>query len=118
MMRAPAAIGCALLAGACQAPQPVPAAGAAPVATALYRCEDGRTARASYQGERATLEIDGRAYALRTAISGSGARYVGEGLQWWTKGLEHAHLSRLAPGEATAADPGVECSTEAGKPRP
>ena len=115
MTRTAAALGCALLTGACQSPLPAPAPGAGPKAEAVYRCADGRTATAAYADQRATLEIGGRSYALHIALSGSGARYVGEGLQWWTKG-DTARLSRLAPGEEIAADPGVECSTATGKP--
>jgi membrane-bound inhibitor of C-type lysozyme len=120
-----AGLGAAALAAACRSPgpgpapppaQPSPAAPAAAAAAApagatraAYDCDDGRLVRAAYLGPRAWLEVDGRSYAMTTALSGSGARYVGEGLQWWTRGMDQGRLSRLAPGETIAADPGVAC---------
>ncbi|MET3526961.1 MliC family protein [Phenylobacterium koreense] len=85
-----------------------PPAKAAPVTT--YVCDDGRTVRASYPDtETAIVEIDGRSRTLRIAISASGARYTGDGFQWWTKGMDQAQLSPLAAGEDIATAPGVNC---------
>lgn len=98
-------------------PTPPPAAGsAAPVAataaeTTTYYCDDGRPVRASYGAGTASLDIAGQPAVLQTAASASGARYVGGGLQWWTKGMDRGRLSILKAGEAVAADPGVNCST-------
>jgi membrane-bound inhibitor of C-type lysozyme len=121
-MRRP--VSCAALAlalagcGRHAAPPPTPAA-AQPVKPAtVYHCADGRTVQARYDGRRAELQVGGRRYALAAAMSASGARYVGEGLQWWTKGLEHGRLSVLKPGEQVAADPGVACSTSAAEVAP
>lgn len=81
---------------------------AAPAAS--YVCDDGRTVRASYpDSETALVEVDGRTRTLKIAISASGARYTGDGLQWWTKGGEQAQLSPLAAGEDIASAPGVNC---------
>jgi membrane-bound inhibitor of C-type lysozyme len=105
----------ALLASACATPAPPPLATApAGARVAVYLCDDGRIVRAAYKDQRAWLEIGGRSHALETALSGSGARYVGDGLQWWTKGPEHGRLSRLAAGEAIAVDPGVACEVKPG----
>ena len=46
---------------------------------------------------------------LKIAISASGARYTGDGLQWWTKGVDQGQLSPLAPGEDIATAQGVNC---------
>ncbi len=63
---------------------------AAPSSTASvhnYRCESGQTMAAAYPStDSATVQYKGSQYAMRIAVSGSGARYVGGGLEWWTKG--------------------------------
>jgi len=75
-----------------------------------YRCEDGRTLQAGYpDSETAVVDVDGRAHPLRIAPAASGARYIGFGLQWWTKGMNEGRLSRLKHGETIASDPGVTC---------
>jgi membrane-bound inhibitor of C-type lysozyme len=87
----------AALAGCAHAPTPY-----------TYACEDGRTVVARYEGDRAMLEIGGVHHTLTTAMSASGARYVGDGLQWWTKGFSEATLAVLPAGEEIAP-PGVRC---------
>lgn len=55
--------------------------------TATYACESGATISASYPDtETATIVYQEREHKMRIAVSGSGARYVGDGLEWWTKG--------------------------------
>lgn len=55
--------------------------------SATYHCESGRTVRASYPSDSAAVvEYEGRTLRMTLAVSASGARYVGEGLEWWTKG--------------------------------
>jgi membrane-bound inhibitor of C-type lysozyme len=44
------------------------------------------------------------------AASASGARYVGGGWEWWTKGLTEGTLSPLEPGESIASAPGLVCT--------
>lgn len=95
---------------AAPAPSAATAAAAADPKSTTYACADGRTVTAAYDGEYAGLSVGDRAYRLRTAISASGARYVGQGLQWWTKGADEARLSTLKPGEDVATDPGVVCT--------
>ena len=74
-----------------------------------YVCEDGRALQAVYpDADTARLTENGVTHILRAGRAASGVRYVGAGLQWWTKG-EEGRLSRLAPGEAVAEDPGVLC---------
>ncbi|BCT67274.1 hypothetical protein NNRS527_00856 [Nitrosospira sp. NRS527] len=53
-----------------------------------YHCKSGYTVDASYRSDTtAIMQYEGRAREMIVAISGSGARYVGGGLEWWTKGV-------------------------------
>jgi membrane-bound inhibitor of C-type lysozyme len=53
-----------------------------------YHCKSGHTVDASYRSDTtAIVRYEGRAREMIVAISGSGARYVGGGLEWWTKGM-------------------------------
>ena len=66
-----------------------PLAAQTPASSAVhtYRCESGQTMAATYPStDSATVEYKGSKYAMQIAVSGSGARYVGGGLEWWTKG--------------------------------
>lgn len=57
----------------------------APIA---YRCNSGRIVKAFYHsGTTAVVEYEGRVREMIIAVSGSGARYAGGGLEWWTKGM-------------------------------
>lgn len=105
-MLAPCACACLLLLSACSSAPParpgsavpgaaVPAAApsTAAVSAALptvhrYRCQGGETVSATYPTtDQAVVHYQGRQYQMRIARSGSGARYVGGGLEWWTKGV-------------------------------
>lgn len=108
--------------GGCRAEESTPpvAAAGTPVnpnpGVTLYACEDGQQVEAGYpDANSATIKVQGRPYPLRSAISASGARYTGYGLQWWTKGDE-AWLARLKPGEEIASEQGVRCWS--GEPPP
>jgi len=80
-----------------------------------YRCDDGRTVQAGYPGgDTAVVDVDGHATTLKAQKAqkaASGVRYVGFGLQWWTKGVDEARLSRLKDGEDVASEAGVLCRT-------
>jgi len=77
---------------------------------ANFVCADGRTVRAVFlDPETLTLHIGSDTIAMHGATAASGARYIGEGWQWWTKGLQQASLTRLKPGEEIASANGVEC---------
>jgi len=53
----------------------------------VYRCDSGKTITAVYPStDTATVQYQGASYGMHIAMSGSGARYVGDGMQWWTKG--------------------------------
>lgn len=82
--------------------------GRAPETT--YRCADGSVITATYPTtDTARLLYNGQSIDMAIARSGSGARYVGGGWQWWTKGLETGTISRLAPGEDIASAAGMTC---------
>jgi membrane-bound inhibitor of C-type lysozyme len=75
-----------------------------------YACADGQTITAGYPDRQtAVVTYRGHAYTLKLARSGSGARYTGYGLQWWTKG-DHASIAALRPGEEVASAPTVDCT--------
>lgn len=61
--------------------------GTKPPASVVYHCQTGRTIEAVYRPPTAaTVRYEGRVYEMTVAVSGSGARYVGGGLEWWTRG--------------------------------
>jgi len=79
-------------------------------AASTYICADGRTVEASYPDhENAVLTIGNETFHLHTERSASGARYVGDNWQWWTKGMQDAQLAPLKPGETIASDQSVAC---------
>ncbi len=105
-----------------ETPAPRPSLAGAPAAEALggraalgenpltYRCEDGRTLRAAYpDSETAILEVGGGTHRLSVARSASGARYVGDGWQWWTRGMADGMIAPLAAGETIASAEPVNC---------
>ncbi len=81
------ALAAAVVVASCSTPQhPDPAAAASPLTT-NYRCESGETIVASYPDtDSAIVRYRAATYRLQIAVSASGARYVGDGLEWWTKG--------------------------------
>ena len=104
-------LGLAVAACSQEAP-PAPAAPAGPPASPPaavgYACESGKIVAVAYPDtETARVSYDGRDYVLASSVSASGARYAGQGLDWWTasrNGLESATLSRLGPnGQAGGA---------------
>ena len=75
-----------------------------------YSCADGSTVTAGYRGKRAVIHHRGKSHHLTIQPSASGARYTGEGVQWWTKGLTEGALSRLAPGEDVPSAGSLACA--------
>ena len=100
------------------APKPAPAAApAAPAvssaATTVYACANGAAARASYpDAQTAIVDYQGRTYTLKATPAASGARYVGEGLQWWTQGPVNAAVSPLGVGGTMAKGGVVACTAQ------
>lgn len=89
----------ALLVGACsKAPRAgADAAAALPTAAApqsssalavySYRCDSGATIDVYYPStQTAVIRYQERTHTMNIAISGSGARYTGDGMEWWSKG--------------------------------
>ena len=78
-----------------QAPDEGPVSGVA----IAYDCQSGKTLSVIYAKDRtAALTYEGESYRLRPVTSGSGARYAGEALEWWSAtrdGREEGRLSRL-----------------------
>ncbi|MDN5849460.1 MAG: MliC family protein [Nitrococcus sp.] len=61
-----------------------------------YRCKSGETVSTTYPStDSATVQYKGMGYKMHIAVSGSGARYVGGGLEWWTKGTGAGALGLL-----------------------
>lgn len=85
-----------------------------PAAAVGYACESGKTIAVTYpDSETARLSYDGRDYVLTSAVSASGARYAGQGLEWWTasrNGQESATLSRLGPNDQAGGAAIERCS--------
>ncbi len=87
------------------------AAAAAPV---RYSCADGTTVEARYPTtDTAQIVVAGKTVDLKIATSASGARYVGGGWQWWTKGMTDGMLAPIKPGEETASAAGTTCTAPA-----
>lgn len=89
----PATLTSFLLVSACASTPQDKGAGSAPEAATpatsihSYRCESGETITATYPNtDSATVHYKGSSHRMTIAVSGSGSRYVGGGLEWWTKG--------------------------------
>ncbi|GAB2566186.1 MliC family protein [Dyella jejuensis] len=81
-----------------------------PISWTDYRCSDGQTVQAAYpDADTALIKVHGEAHTLHVALSGSGARYTGDGWQWWTKGMHDGMLAPLASGETIASSPSIDC---------
>jgi membrane-bound inhibitor of C-type lysozyme len=104
-------VGLALvLIGCASAPAQQPAVASHAASWISYVCDDGQIVQASYpDANTAWVKVKGQMHTLHVAISGSGARYIGDGWQWWTKGMRDGMLAPLAAGESIASAPGISC---------
>lgn len=120
-MRIPVAIALAIgVAGCNPAPTktetPTADAASKPAAPAAaeavrYTCADGSTVEARYPTtDTAQIVHAGKTVDMKIAMSASGARYVGDGWQWWTKGMTEGSLAPLKPGEDIAEAAGTICT--------
>lgn len=75
----------------------------------ILHCENGETVEAGYAGDIAIIRYKNKKHFMRSAISGSGARYVGDGMEWWTKGFEEGTIAPVLPGEAVSTSDRVPC---------
>jgi membrane-bound inhibitor of C-type lysozyme len=83
---------------------------AATAAWISYTCTDGQVVQAAYpDANTALVKIKSETHTLHIAMSGSGARYIGDNWQWWTKGMHDGMLAPLAVGETIASATGVSC---------
>ncbi|MBU2137014.1 MAG: MliC family protein, partial [Alphaproteobacteria bacterium] len=81
--------------------------------TASYRCANGERLRVSYRSQDAAMiTYRGETHFLPLARSASGARYAGDGWQWWIKGQAEGVLSRMPADVAVAPGAGVLCTAE------
>jgi membrane-bound inhibitor of C-type lysozyme len=88
MKRALILLAAAALLGACQTAAPAQQAGR----SFSWVCPDGARFSTSYPNdERAILSLNGHRYTLSSAMSASGARYAGDGYEFW----EHQGEARL-----------------------
>ena len=81
--------------------------------TYSMKCDNGQQFKIAYTGttaedSQAIIYSNNNLYLLKIAISASGSRYTGEGMQWWSKG-NYGFLSKLRPNEEYASDNGVAC---------
>lgn len=73
-----------------------------------YQCVSGEKVVVNYPtSDFATIQYQDNSYKMQIAVSGSGSRYVGETLEWWTKGIEvgseallSSHLENGTSGES------------------
>lgn len=78
-----------------------------------YECSDGSVVEASYPTvDTAKISHDGEVTEMRIAVSASGARYIGDGWEWWTKGMSEGTLTPLAAGEEIASADSVHCTAD------
>ena len=60
-----------------------------PAKAISYQCDSGNRIIVTYPTtDTAEVKYMDDKYQMKIAISASGARYVGDGLVWWTKGNE------------------------------
>jgi membrane-bound inhibitor of C-type lysozyme len=101
------------LAAAAPAAEPLGEPKAPGDVTASYRCANGERLRVSYRSQDAAMiSYRGETHFLPLARSASGARYAGDGWQWWIKGQAEGVLSRMPADVAVAPGAGVLCTAE------
>ncbi len=78
--------------------------------TYTYNCDSGAQIIATYPDtESARVTYLGREHSMRIDVSASGARYVSDQLEWWTKGPEGTLLQADASGETSVLE---QCSQQ------
>lgn len=98
-----------LAAAACQtAPPREPAA--------VLHCDNGEVVEVGYAGAIAIVTYKNRRHVMHSVLSGTGARYEGDGLQWLTRGFKAGVITPLRRGEGEPEPTPVTC--RAGPPPP
>ncbi len=73
--------------------------------TYRYSCDSGVRVTATYPDtDSARVTYLGREHSMRVDVSASGTRYVGDLLEWWTKGTEGTLLQRNASGDSNVLE--------------
>lgn len=104
-----------LLMSACsQEPEAIEASTTVAANVHNYKCESDAKITVTYpDADSAIVNYQGNSYSMQIAVSASGARYVGGGLEWWSKetvlGSEGLLLQHLPDG--TSGDR-IEACTE------
>ncbi|MCO8017327.1 DUF4232 domain-containing protein [Brevundimonas diminuta] len=84
---------------------PIEAPAVQDAAAVGYACESGKTVVVAYpDAQTARVSYEGKDYVLTSVVSASGARYAGQGLEWWTASrgeTESGTLSRMGQGDQT-----------------
>ncbi|WP_303698423.1 DUF4232 domain-containing protein [Brevundimonas naejangsanensis] len=84
---------------------PIEAPAVQDAAAVGYACESGKTVVVAYpDAQTARVFYEGKDYVLTSVVSASGARYAGQGLEWWTASrgeTESGTLSRMGQGDQT-----------------
>lgn len=98
-----------------------PPAVSASAAWVTYRCESGREVQVSpltFDDTPVAVRYEGTTRTMHVVASASGARYAGEGYEWWTKGTgpgATGMLGRYPSGDTAAvAEPLEICAVPAG----
>ncbi|MDY0131627.1 MAG: META domain-containing protein [Desulforegulaceae bacterium] len=79
-------------------------------ATDTYLCDNGVRVQVEYPTQNtARIVYNGQTINMTIAESASGARYTGDGWEWWSKGGVKAYLAPLAADETIASDKGITC---------
>ena len=82
---------------------PIEAPAVQDAASVGYACESGKTVVVAYpDAQTARVSYEGKDYGLTSVVSASGARYAGQGLEWWTASrgeTESGTLSRMGQGD-------------------
>jgi len=82
---------------------PIEAPAVQDAAAVGYACESGKTVVVAYpDAQTARVSYEGKDYGLTSVVSASGARYAGQGLEWWTASrgeTESGTLSRMGQGD-------------------
>lgn len=105
-----------LMLGACSPRSEPVAAAPAPGDEVTYYCESGARVVVSYPDtDSAVVGYNGQTHRMKIAVSASGSRYVGDELEWWTKGSGEKATGALF---AHLADGTSGKMVESCKPRP
>lgn len=75
----------------------------------VLHCENGETVEVGYAGNVAIVRYKNRRHEMAVAMSASGARYIGDGMQWWTRGFGEGMIAPLPPGQSITNEGLVTC---------